>query len=393
MFGFTKEDKVSILKKNPYKFFIFGVGQCGGNVARELLETFPGSNVGYMNTNHADIDYLEGDLWTKEKPIGNKLLLGDGGTGRSLKTGAGIVTKHIDLVNAFVDDKLDGNNYDFIVLVAGLGGGTGSSFIQPLTAILASKNKKIILLLTLPEMSSALPALPNAGVVLDSVQKNQKYYSNVFLISNDYLKENQGIGGTHGYWTKANSYIAQNLMVLMNLNNLGYVSRSYGSLDEKELLRVFTFGKGYGDFRILKFSNFKIEDKEFIDAFRKESHIFLKDSRITTAAAVAIVILTPPSDKVKDMSYLVDRAFSLIPKAMSNPPFLLKGVFESESLKDEVMIFCCSAGLSQPPIVNQLINNSKSSINRMQKKVSTQHDVGVEALGLDDLDDNFMPKE
>lgn len=146
-------------------FGFIGLGMGGNSIAAacaDISTNIPNKKYPYsallINTNQIDLDKIE-----VQNPAINKLLIGSGrGAGRNIDLGEqmyleseGEVQEHIK--NQFQDS-------DFIWIVAGLGGGTGTgSIIQAIGSVMKSGFKgKFGLILTLPRKNEGLTVISNA---------------------------------------------------------------------------------------------------------------------------------------------------------------------------------------------------------------------------------------
>ena len=112
------------------KFFIIGFGQCGGKIVDLFLENEKriGSNV---ITKALAINTARTDLMgLKYIPMKDRILIGQAvvkghGVGTDNKLGAKIAQDEIETILSAIDER-GTDDIDAFLIVAGLGGGTGS---------------------------------------------------------------------------------------------------------------------------------------------------------------------------------------------------------------------------------------------------------------------------
>ena len=112
------------------KLAIIGVGQAGGKILDRLLEYDTTRNTNFVR--HAvAINSAKQDLQGLDHvPVSNRLLIGQSmvngqGTGTDPETGEACARENIDEIQSAID-QVATTDIDAFLLIAGLGGGTGS---------------------------------------------------------------------------------------------------------------------------------------------------------------------------------------------------------------------------------------------------------------------------
>jgi len=182
------------------KLAIIGVGQAGGKILDRLLEYDTTRNTNFVR--HAvAINSAKQDLQGLDHvPVSNRLLIGQlmvngQGTGTDPETGEACARENIDEIQSAID-QLATTDIDAFLLIAGLGGGTGSGGAP----VIAERLQEIYL-----ESVYGLGILPSTdegGIynhnAADTLQRFVEHVDNVLLFDNGAFKSS-GESLTEGY--------------------------------------------------------------------------------------------------------------------------------------------------------------------------------------------------
>lgn len=182
------------------KLAIIGVGQAGGKILDRLLEYDATRNTNFVR--HAvAINSAEQDLRGLDRvPVSNRLLIGQSmvkgqGTGTDPEAGEACAREDINEIQSTIDQAAT-TDIDAFLLIAGLGGGTGSGGAP----VIAERLQEIYL-----EPVYGLGILPSAdegGIynhnAADTLQRFVEHVDNVLLFDNGAFKSS-GESLTEGY--------------------------------------------------------------------------------------------------------------------------------------------------------------------------------------------------
>lgn len=191
-----------------------------------------------VNTNEVDLRKLP------DRPNAVKYVLRgyERGAGRDIAVGEEAFLRHKDDIAKRVKDYFA--DRDFLFIVCGLGGGTGTgAVIEAVRTVHANGFAgRFGLILTLPRDQEGYQVLDNALQRLQVIARAMKGLGSLLIVDNqklfdEYLAENPG-GGVADFLDHSNRYIAE------MLHRLNVVTASYAPLagyhyDSSELLKTF----------------------------------------------------------------------------------------------------------------------------------------------------------
>lgn len=220
-----------LIHENPklsYRFGFLGIGMGGTSVAAAcadiatdvMNDRFPYSAV-LINSNQIDLDKVN-PLNTSTK----KLLIGNGrGAGRDISVGEALYKSEKNRVEEAINVQF--KNVDFVWLVVGLGGGTGTgSVIQAIGSLMNNGfKKKFGLILTLPRLEEGRTVINNALQRLKLIHGAMDNLGPILLIDNqklfaEYIASNPN-ASISDYLKYSNTYVAD------ALHDLNVVTASY----------------------------------------------------------------------------------------------------------------------------------------------------------------------
>lgn len=202
-----------------------GTGNCG-----MLLATMFDSKPILISTAHQDtINYFndhEVHSFSEE------------GASKRFKLGTKIWYRSVEeLANIFENVK-----NDKVIVFSSLGGGSGSSSLNPISKVLLRNKNKVLIVAVLPYKKEINPPLANAVQALNSLMPVVQKVS-VLIFDNEKLRKDFG-----NDWESINNYIIKRVDYIINLIDK-YSSDDYSPLtiDQSELDSVI-FGGGFIDF-------------------------------------------------------------------------------------------------------------------------------------------------
>lgn len=203
------------------KFFIIGFGQAGGKILDLLIENekVRGTDSGLkslaVNTARTDL------MGLKHVPMDNRLLIGQThvkghGVGTDNKMGTKVTQEEIDNILNIIDNK-GTHEIDGFLLIAGLGGGTGSGGTPVLAKYLSEMySEPVYTLGILPASEEGKLYSFNAA---RSIVSLTKYVDNLILLDNGSWKF-EGFS-LHESFNKINEEVVKRLSVLTRAGEPG----------------------------------------------------------------------------------------------------------------------------------------------------------------------------
>ena len=216
------------------KFGFIGLGMGGNSIAAACAEIATNiSNNKYpysallVNTNQIDLDKIE-----VSNPKTEKLLIGNGrGAGRNIEIGQEMYLSDADKVEDQIKKQF--NETDFLWVVAGLGGGTGTgSIVHAIGSVMKSGFKgRFGLILTLPRKNEGATVLANALMKLQQINQAMRQLGSIILVDNqklfDYFTETKTDSTLLSDYLKfTNQFVAE------TLHELNVVTSSYKPVGE-----------------------------------------------------------------------------------------------------------------------------------------------------------------
>ena len=255
------------------KYGFIGLGMGGGSIAAACadIETnitnnkYPYTGL-LINTNTNDYAKIK----TKNEHIHKIGLAGyEMGAGRDIEIGQEAFLTNQDNVKENINKYM--SDRDFIWIVAGLGGGTGTGSILACVNLLfeLGYGDKIGLILTLPSDSEGYNVISNALKRLQKIYEVQEHLGAIILVDNQKLHkefiEQEPTKSADDYLKFSNLYIAHTLHA-MNIitSSLEHIGAQY--FDQSELLKML---KTSG---VLSISKISYEENQF-DVLNQASYL------------------------------------------------------------------------------------------------------------------------
>ncbi|MCM3441365.1 plasmid replication protein (plasmid) [Metabacillus halosaccharovorans] len=356
------------------KFGYLGLGMGGCSIAAECanLKTnvknghFPYNGL-LINTNNMDFEKIN-----VINPNIEKLQIGNGkGAGRDIEVGEQAFIDNQDEIISVIKKQF--SDRDFIWIVAGLGGGTGTgSVIESIKSLHNNGfKKKFGLILTLPRNKEGSTVISNALERLQRISKAMQGLGSIILVDNQklydkFIKENPE-SSLADYLKFSNTFVAE---TLHELNVVTASFKPYGDshFDSSEFENLI---KTPG---ILSLSKYSVKDSK-IDLANESSYVpeftdsinngTLSDGynlENATRAAASVIANKPTAQRVFTLSF-TDKIENIIddksPLAGEKPI----ATYIDDKAKG-VHFYTVFAGLKLPKRINELVveNNRLSAL-------------------------------
>lgn len=179
---------------------IIGVGGCGNHIADVFAE------VGYdtMAVNLTDRDYETLNFIPKDENSRIQLVLGAGGAGKNPDVGAQAINEYANTLLKKIQRKF--NNKEFIFVVAGLGGGTGTLGGVLVAEIASALGIPVGMIVTLPRTNEGTDEKVNCLRGLEKIA-NYKGIQSIVVVDNQRVTERLNQKTSTDFWRTANREI------------------------------------------------------------------------------------------------------------------------------------------------------------------------------------------
>ena len=390
----------SIIKSEDIKismrFGFLGLGMGGGSIAaacgdiatNKTNDRFPYTSL-LINTNTIDLDKIE-----VKNPNTKKLLIGDGkGAGRKIKLGEEKFKESSEKIVSAIKNQFQ--KTDFVWIVAGLGGGTGTgSIIEAIRLLMTNNfNKRFGLILTLPRLIEGKTILANALQRLNEINAAMKGLGSIIIVDNQKLFN-------HFSKTKEDAQIAEyldftNRFVAETLHELNVVTSSFNPVGESHF-DSSEFENLIKTPGVLHFARFTSKAHE-VDASQSISHIGKLKEQIdegvlsdgydlgkSTRLAVSILANKGTASRLFNFKFAVaieNEINEIAP--LSNERPIAQYVYDSKDT-NEVYFYAVFAGLKLPSQVSELVSEHARLVELESRN---------NLIGDDDIFANFQASE
>lgn len=375
----------SIIKNEDIKlsvrFGFLGLGMGGSSIAAACSEIstnktndrYPYTSL-LVNTNTVDLEKID-----SKNPYTTKLVIGNGeGAGRNIEVGEKMFVADEKKVLTAINNQF--KSTDFVWIVAGLGGGTGTgSVIQAIRLLMTNGfSKRFGLILTLPRTNEGSTVLDNALQRLQMINNAMNGLGSIILVDNqklyDYFTEHKENASIAEYLDFSNRFVAETLheMNVITSSFKPFGDNHFDSSEFKNLIK--TPG-------VLHFARFTTKAHE-VDAAQSISHIGKLKEQIengvlsdgynlthSTRLAVSILANQPTANRLFNFKFTnaIENEITAI-APLSNERPIAQYVYQSKDAK-EVYFYAVFAGLKLPKRVNELIaeNNRLIELKENQK--------------------------
>lgn len=369
-------------------FGFLGLGMGGNSIAAacaEVSTNIPNKKYPYsallINTNQIDLDKIE-----VTNPQIEKLLIGSGkGAGRDIELGEKMYRESSDQVAEKI--KVQFKDADFVWVVAGLGGGTGTgSIIEAIRTVASSGfNKRFGLILTLPRKNEGATVLGNALLRLQLINQAMKGLGSIILVDNqklfDYFTETKSEATLLSEYLKfANQFVAETLHEL-NVVTASYKPSGENHFDSSEFENLI---KTPGVLHFAKFAKTTSEvsttnSVDQVSSFKDNivEGVLSDGYDLTKTNRLAVSILANESSSERLFNFGFARAIEteinqIAPLANEKPIAYYN--YKYQNVKD-VYFYAVFAGLQLPSTVIELIKEN----NRL-KELKLQQEAPVDDI-------------
>jgi len=299
---------------------ILCAGGAGLGVANDILAEMPNANVAAIDTDGSALERCRAE---------RKLLLAENGEGAGgdIQFAKQAAAKHADELSALASGTR------LLVIIAGLGGGTGS-IIAPMISKIAASNPEC------KTVSFSILPLSAEGAEKAALAKKAKEYLDgkclaAFALPNDIIlaRENMPISQAYG---RANSHISNAVRALVKmLSSEGMVNIDYPSFvkifsrpDTQERLQSFAaFGRGYGENAVSDAVDDLLKSPLLPDGF--------------AARSMLLGVRCPPNFEMNKMQMLLETAS----QKFGTPARLAFGVVAEENFDSAIEL--CALGMCE----------------------------------------------
>jgi cell division GTPase FtsZ len=350
-----------------------GLGQAGGWLAAEWRRR--GYRGVVLTTAASDLRGLEGNgVDLDPADVLDIALDGADGAGRDPAFGGRCVRTHHDAIVSLVRARAAGA--DALLLMAGLGGGTGSAVVD-LIDVLQVLDLPMIVVATLPSAGESGIAQVNAARAIDGIVR-ANVAGHVFVDNGRLLEAFPGVDVV-SYFQKVNARVLQPLDELNRLNARADL-KSLKTFDGEDLRKVLLSSGSLllHTARLREGVLVATDLLEVVDKAVDGGDLFAKGSSIDTVAYAAVLVSGPEKIlKTTPMQVFEDLALEL--KQRTNGGAAFDGLYVSgddQPLRCWVLL----SSLGMPRRVLQLVERAAADGAALAKKIA--RDVPVLDVGV-----------
>lgn len=364
-------------QKNRVLYVSLGGG--GNSVLNQMQET---TNLVPTAEDAVYVNFAKSDISEKFKGI--KFIIDKQGTGRNPKVGRDIIREYTEEIDGFFENLLKfpgktSRKYDQVVLLASLGGGTGSSLIPEALNKFCGKIPTILIGL-LPSAKEGVSTLPNSINCFQTIYNDfilTDRLKSFFIVDNGKYESEYEIG-TYDY-KKINEYAIQHIEELLNFAKLEESSETHSSLDYNDYCRVLFWGKGVSDFGLVG-----INKPDDVEEFKLSSSIFSGAMDRKSAKAISVFIKFKHTKANADKNGAVAIANNYIDKIkkLFKDSFFVFGYnFNNSDQDDLIEARIVVNGLAAPKYLTKVADKTAKSVGKLRtvnQTFSTSADLSLD---------------
>ncbi|MEK3955967.1 MULTISPECIES: plasmid replication protein [unclassified Psychrobacillus] len=365
----TKGEALSVSSR----FGFFGLGMAGGSIAAACANIklgdghpiYPYSGL-FVNTSRIDMATIK-----TTNPKTKKLLIGNGqGAGRDIEIGEEMFDASTEVIGEEFDKIFNG--HDFIWVVAGLGGGTGTGTVINALEMVIEKGYggRFGLILTLPRDSEGLNVFENAMKRLKTIEEFMDSFGSIIFVDNQKLYQefekshkNAPVGD---YIRHANRFIAETLHE-MNVVTASYKPVAEFNFDSSEFINLISTPG------VLHIAKATMDATEIVDAksYNYEQHVenMLVEGvlsggyelKYADKLAVSIFAENSMANRVFKLSFIerIEAVIQKVSATASEKPIAQYGYKNSvkpneTQSKSPVYLYAMYAGLDLPTRIQEI---------------------------------------
>ncbi len=342
-----------------------GLGQAGGWLAAEWRRR--GYRALVLNTAKSDLRGLSGKQAGVEVPEQDQLHIavdGADGAGRDPAWGRRCVREHETLIRETVQKQLGGA--DALLLMAGLGGGTGSA-VDELVAVLEPLEIPILVLCTLPSDGESGIAKVNAVRAADAITRQQ--LAGRFFVDNGRLLEAFPNVDVVSYFQKVNARVLQPLDDLNRLNAREDLW-SLQSFDGEDLRKVL-LSSGALLIHSARLKDGPLAVTDFTEAAAKcvdGGEFLARGTELSQVAYLAVVVAGPERAlKATPMHVFEETALAL--KKQTNGGAVFQGLYVTPD-DQPLRVSLLASSLAMPKRVIALVQRATDEGETLARKIA-----------------------
>lgn len=360
-------------------FLYVGIGQCGN----KIVDSFAGhkNKAIAINTTQKDMNGLVNV--NKNNMINIEANGTKGGAGKTPALGKKAMLEHIDEVMEKIETV--GKESDYIVLCAGLGGGTGSGGTPVLIQSLLAQKKKVMLLLTLPDDTEGVEVQVNAfNSCLNILKIIESYKVPYILIENNKIRSR--MNSTNNFdWSSVNQSLGK---VFSQFNASANKTSSYTTFDETDYKKtlfvqgMMTLVKVTMD--VSEINNDNALRDAILNAWRDKN--FFVDFDHQTATMITTIIEAPEKFLSNRDNYKLLTTSLLKLRDMCGSVSPYEGIYsydgkQEANRKDKVIVYCMLTGLKAPMEKLSSLQAKARAEQEAMKRKTEENKIDLSALG------------
>jgi len=352
-----------------------GLGQAGGNLAAELYRR--GYRAIALNTARTDLSSLShrSTLLPEEFRlyIG---IEGSDGAGADSTYGRECVMTHATTIRERV--AAHAANADVVLLIAGLGGGTGSA-VSELIRVLSELELPIIVLATLPSDHESGIAKVNAVRAINELVKENVL--GWIFIDNSRLAKEHGTVSLDRYYPEINKVIMEPIDALNQLNSRSDIT-PIRTLDGQDI-RTLLLSSGIMGF--LTFTLPRLTAESVVQAVRDgllRNSIQPAGFQLENVSYLGVVIEAPEAT-LADTPFSMFGQINELLKDETGGAAIYMGVYRASAEKQTTTLRIFASSQSLPDGVQEMVGQAKREGGQLRAKLQR----GLSALELGEIEE------